>query len=138
MSFREKNAWICLLTMAVVYGWYFCTALPVLAAGGSVPARHISGAVVILALLQALPLALVALRSPQESKAPADERERLIGLKGNRAGYAVLVGGALLCCVAGVYLGTGGALLANCIFLAVVLSQLAKLLTEIIHYRAGA
>jgi hypothetical protein len=137
MSFREKTAWICVVTMAAVYGWYFCTVLPVLAAGGTSP-LNLTTPIVILAVLQIIPIAVTAAAAPREAQAPVDERERLIGLKGSRSGYVALVAGALLACIAGIHLGAGSALLANYIFLAIVVAQLAKYLTEIAHYRLGS
>lgn len=137
MSFREKTAWVCLITMTVVYGWYFCSVLPPLLAGGA-PTLHLTTPIVVLALLQIVPIAVIAAAAPRDARAPQDERDRLIELKGSRAGYAVLVSGALLACVAAMHFGTGGALLANGIFLAIVAAQLAKYLTQVIHYRRGA
>lgn len=137
MSFREKTAWICLLTMTAVYGWYFWGTLPALFAGGP-PPMNLTTSIVILAVLQIVPLALIAAAAPLEARAPRDERDQLIELKGSRAGYAVLVTGALLACVAAMHFGGGGALLANGIFLAIVAAQLAKYLVQIVHYRRGA
>jgi hypothetical protein len=136
MSFREKTAWVCLVTMAAVYGWYFAATLPALAAGGAAGLR-LSTSILVLAVLQVVPLVVIAAASPREAKAPLDERDRLIELKGSRAAYVVLVCGALLACVAAMHFSAGGALLANYIFLAIVAAQLAKYLTQIVHYRRG-
>jgi hypothetical protein len=139
MSFREKVAWICLCAMALVYAGYFAVVMPGLAFGQSQPfIGLLFGAIVALAILQIIPIVIAAALSPQEANAPEDEREKLIELKGSRAGYIVLTIGALFCCSAGIFFGTGPALLANCILMAVVLSELAKLFTQIVQYRRQA
>ena len=136
MSFREKIAWISLLTTAAVYGWYFAAALPALGDSAQATSRlHVT--VLLIAVLQAVPAILISARSPREAQAPQDERERLIALKGSRAGYVVLGIGALVSCVAGLYFGIGGVLLANAILFAFVLSQLAKYGAEILYHRRG-
>jgi hypothetical protein len=139
MSFREKVAWICFLAMAVVYAGYFWAVLPGLASGQNV---HFAGllisAIVILAVLQIIPIVFVSAVSPKDAGQPEDEREKLIELKGSRSGYVVLTLGALVCCVAGMFFGTEPALLANYVLLAVVMAELSKLLTQIVHYRRGS
>ena len=137
MSFREKLAWISLIATAAIYGWYFATELPLQAKG--TPDHSLLGAtILLLALAQAVPTAALSIHSPKEAKMPLDERERLIALKGNRAGYVVLTSGALACCVAGIHFGVDGAMLGNLILLAMVVSQIAKDAFQIAHHRLGA
>jgi len=137
MSFREKIAWVSLLATASIYGWHFLTAQPFDAAGGAEAAPLLRLAI-LLGVVQIIPLAGLAALSPHDAKAPPDERDALIALKGSRAGYAVLVAGALAACVAGVHFGVGGAVLANGILLALVVAELAKQAFQILHYRRGA
>ena len=136
MTFREKVTWISLCATALVYAAYFAKVMPGLTLGHS---GHFVGlliaAIVALAILQIIPIVIVAALAPQDASAPKDERETLIELKGSRSGYIVLTLGALFCCVAAIFFGTGPALLANGILLAVVLAELAKLFTQIVFYR---
>ncbi len=136
MSFREKLAWISLFSTAAVYGWYFAAALPTLGDSAQATARlHVS--VLLIAVLQIVLAIVISAHSPKEANAPQDERERLIALKGSRAGYVILETGALASCIAGLYFGIGGVLLANGILFAFVLSQLVKYGAEILHHRRG-
>ncbi len=136
MSFREKIAWVSLLTTGTVYGWYFLTAHP-FSAGSATEAAPLLRLAVLLTILQIVPITVMAALSPRDAKAPLDEREALIALKASRAGYAVLVAGALASCVAGAHFGIGGIVLANGILAALVSAELAKQAFQILHYRRG-
>jgi len=137
MSFREKTAWISLLTTGLIYGWYFLTAHPFDAAGAAEAAPLLRLAI-LLTIAQIASITVLATLSPRDAKAPLDEREALIALKGSRAAYAVLVAGALGSCVAGLHFGIGGMALANFILLALVAAELAKQAFQILHFRRGA
>src|SRR5580698_9875600 len=118
MSYREKTTWISLLAMGVVYGWYFWKVMPVLAAGNgdALHYAHLLGSTIgAVAILQIIPMIVVAVLSPAEANAPHDEREKLYALKGTQAAYFVLVGGALFTSVAGIFLGASAGMLANII-----------------------
>jgi hypothetical protein len=136
MSFREKLAWTSLIATAAIYGWYFATELP-LQAKGTADHSLLGVTILLLALAQAIPTVVLAIQSPREAKMPLDEREKLIVLKGNRAGYVVLTSGALVCCVAGTHFGVDGTMLGNLILLAIVVAQIAKDIFQIAHHRFG-
>lgn len=141
MSFREKISWISLVTMTGVYGWYIWRVMPPLAAAHGAAAGSTSllvGTIVVLVVLQIVLNVAAAIQSPQDARAPEDERERLIRLKGSGTGFVVLVIGAIAACVAGIYFHMESVLLGNAIFLAVVVAHIAKYLTEIVYYRRGA
>jgi hypothetical protein len=141
MAFREKLAWISVVTMTLVYGWYFWTVYP-LATAGQGSALHyaalLQGTIIAVVVLQIVLTVAVAIFSPREARTPEDEREKLITLKGTRAAYFVLVTGALLVSVYGIFFGTNGTLLGNGALFAVVAANLVKDLTQIVHYRVGA
>ena len=136
MSFREKIAWVSLFAISAIYGWYLLTAWPF---GAAIPAG--SGAlfwlVILLVVAQTIPIAVLAAFSPRDAQAPQDEREKLIALKSNRAGYAVLMAGTLAACAACLYFGIGGAAAANAVLVAVVTGELAKQFSKILYYRVG-
>ena len=140
MAFREKLAWISVATMSLVYGWYFWTILPLAGAGAGSAlhyAKLLQGTIVTVVVLQVVLTIAVAAASPREARASEDEREKLITLKGTRAAYFVLVTGALCVSVAGIFFKTNSLLLGNYALLAVVAGNLAKDLTQIVHYRVG-
>jgi len=140
MAFREKLAWISVATMALVYGWYFWTVLPLARAGAGGWFRYaklLQGTIITVVVLQVVLTIAVAIFSPREAQAAEDEREKLIALKGTRAAYFVLVTGALLVSVWGIFFGTNAVLLGNDALLAVVVANLVKDVTQIVHYRLG-
>jgi hypothetical protein len=141
MPFREKITWVSALTMALVYGWYFWTVLPLLRAGQASVLHFgllLQGTIIALVVLQVSFIVAVAALAPRDAQASEDEREKLIALKGTRAAYFVLVAGALLASVGGIFFHTGSVLLGNAILLAVVAANLVKDVTQIVHYRLGA
>ena len=71
-----------------------------------------------------------------EVEAALDERERLIELKANRFGYAILLSGAIG--VAGaIALGVPGYWTANMLVFAVALGEFARFGAQIVYYRLG-
>jgi hypothetical protein len=140
VAFREKLAWISGLTMTLVYGWYFWTVFPLARTGQGGwfhYAKLLQGTIITVVVLQIILAIAVAIFSPREAQAPEDERERFIALKGTRAAYFVLVAGALLASVSGIFLHTDTVLLGNAILLAVVAANLVKDFTQIVYYRLG-
>ena len=80
MSYREKSAWISLLSISGIYAFYFWSVLHSGARAGGV---HVSGlleTIIALAVVQTVLTIGVAISAPREAKAPRDERDRLIDL----------------------------------------------------------
>ena len=141
MSYREKTTWISLLAMAAVCGWYVWKVMPALAAGhgDALQSAHLLGSMIAtVAVLQIIPMILIAIASPSDAQAPHDEREKLYALKGTQAAYFVLVAGALFASVAGIFFGATVGMLANLMLLSVVASNVAKYLTEVAYFRFAA
>src|ERR1700741_1705398 len=97
MSFRERSAWITLVSVLLCFGVYFGA----IAVGHESTHRfgnfhlllHCVGALVLLQCA----LHFVASRlAPGEGRAPRDERERLIAWRSHSIGYQVLMVGVLL------------------------------------------
>ena len=91
MSFREKTAWISLLSMSIIYGLYFAS---VYKSGlrASFNFGGLLGTVIALVIVQVAATTAVAIFSAKEAKAPADERDKMIDLKSTRLAYGVLAG----------------------------------------------
>jgi uncharacterized membrane protein YfcA len=139
MSFREKTAWISLVSLLLVFGIYF-TAVGLAMAGHLESSQTFSWFLQLLlafVVLQVVLRVVVARRAPLDAKVPADEREQLIGLKGDRvAGYLLAVG--VFAAIFTLHLGAGRVELAHAVLLAFAVSQLAKHAAVIALHRRDA
>lgn len=138
MSFREKSAWIALLTHAVVFGAYFFLLWQ---AWDDVYARGLAigltiGAVVALIIISIVLATVAAIFSPKEANAPPDERETLIDLKAERiASYTLAVGVVVL--IGALLMNWNGVLVAVLLQAALVISELTKASAQIVYFRRG-
>lgn len=89
MSFREKTAWISILSMAGIYGYYFWSLVH---AGpqGRAQFGGLLGTIIALVVVQVVLTIVVAVFNPKDAQTPRDEREKLIELKSTRVAYAGL------------------------------------------------
>jgi hypothetical protein len=139
MSFREKSAWISLVIHVVIFGGYFWS----LADAWDHPGRGplgvglLIGAVVLLILNSIALNAAVALASPKEAAAPADERERLISLHAERIASYVLSANVVLL-IGALLLNWDAFLVANLLLAALVVSEVVRATMQIIYFRADA
>lgn len=143
MSFREKSAWITFVLLLVVFGFYFVS----LAAHFIEPSHPNPNFLVLLfVLLLAIVVmevvlhALAALRSPDDAKAPQDEREQLIALKAKRPAFFVLMGSAFLSIGIvhlSVHFHIGPWLMANGVLFALWLGELTNYGAQLYYYRRG-
>ena len=138
MSFKAKTTAVMLVTLTIVYGWYFIQLLPQIA---ETPVAVIGyqGAMfatvvlfVILFVVGMIVLAVVDRRQADDE----DERDQLIERRGDQVGgyvlaVAVLVGMGLAM-VEGAYFWIANALLAG-----LVLSELVKGIVMLSAYRRG-
>src|SRR5688572_20625440 len=96
MPFREKSAWISLLTMLGVFGTYFGAILTGrLASYGLATIHYLLLSVAAVVVLQAGLQVAARLLARADAGTPKDERERLIELKAIRAAYVVLILGVM-------------------------------------------
>jgi len=90
MPFREKRAWISLVSTFGVWTFYFATMVE-RASAGRLEAGHVPGlfaaCIVALICVQIALNVIVAARTPRDALAPADERETLIELKATRLAF---------------------------------------------------
>jgi len=140
MSFREKSAWITLVSVLACFGVYFYELI-----AGRVDGHHLGAlhslhlllfAVVALVGLQLALTAIAAATTPKGGRAPADERERLIQWRSHTLGYYVLTVLALLLFVP-IHFGHSALDMANFALLAVVISTLTVAVAQIVMYRRG-
>ena len=97
MSFREKSAWISLLSMSGIYGIYFWSVMHSGSQGGGFRFGGLLGTIIALVVVQVVLTVAVAVFKPSEAKAPRDERDKLIELRAMRVAYAGLADGHSAC-----------------------------------------
>lgn len=138
MSFREKSAWITLVTVLVCFGAYFGAILTGLVSGRSFETLHLLLAcTVALVVLQVALHAVAAITTPTDGRAPRDEREVLIQWRSHTLGYYVLVV-LVLGLFVPVHMGHTAIDLANFALLDVVVATFAVAGAQIVMFRRGA
>jgi hypothetical protein len=153
MSFREKSAWISTAATLVVWGWYFVNVFRAVAGGEPDGERLLAlfvGCVVLNVVIEVVLAIAVSALAPRQASAPADERERLIGLKATGFAYHVVVLGVLGVALAAPFLGHAAPILfpgdpladvalvaANGILFAVVAAELVRSAGQIVLFRRG-
>jgi hypothetical protein len=141
MSFREKSAWITLITLvlvSVLWTTHFPWAGPFTLAPASNPFVFdtLFLAVVSFVVIEIVAHVIVALRAPREASARADERERLIGLKATRLGayvYAILSLSSIFL----IHLGANEIGLAYFVLFSFVIAEIVNYTARIVYYRRG-
>ena len=94
MSFRERTAWITLITIMVCFGTYYGAVFTGLAPAHSWQTFHLALICIIALVVLQVGLNLIAaLLNPKEARTPRDERERLIQWRSHTVGYYVLMFG---------------------------------------------
>ncbi len=137
MSFREKSAWITLLTVLVCFGVYFGAVVGGLTPPGLHAVHLLLGCVIVLVVLQIALHIIAAATSPNDARAPADERERLIQMRSHTIGYYVLVVLILSLGIPG-HLGHSVPEMLNFALLDLVIATLAVSAAQIVMFRRGS
>jgi O-antigen/teichoic acid export membrane protein len=136
MAFREKSAWITLITTLIVYGGYFALTVPRLLAGrfgGFEFVGWLSAAIAVIVFLQVGLNIIAAVTDPQGARQPRDEREQLIALRANRAGFYTLEVGGFFAIVT-LFWWNDAAVIANGVFFAIVLAEAVRAGFQIVDY----
>jgi hypothetical protein len=137
MSFREKIAVLTLIANVLIYGMYFGnTAKAALAGEAVLSAGHMISTIVLLIVVMIVGTIIVSSTAPKDADAPADERDRLISMRGDQiAGYVVSAGagGSLVLALAGLSVFW----IANLVLLALVAGEIVKSVACLIGYRQG-
>lgn len=139
MSFREKTAWITLLAIvAVSLMYWFHVPDPFVSSSGPRVLHAMGASLVAYLLIELTGWLVLRWRYPRDAREPRDERERLIDLRALRVAYHVFLTAAM----GGVFVtlhlvGAGPVAVGMVVFMAFVLSQLAKHAARILLYRRG-
>jgi hypothetical protein len=141
MSFREKSAWITLVTlvlMSVLWSMHLPWGRPFTLAPESNPIVFHALVLATISFIVIVIVAhvVVAIRAPREASAPADERERLIGLKATRV--AAYVYAALsLSSVFLIHLGANQIGVAYFVLISFVIAEIVACVARIVYHRRG-
>jgi hypothetical protein len=138
MSFREKTAWITLLTL--IFASLLFILHPPLQLTLAPEPSHFSFLVLLLSIatfviIEIVAIVVVALWSPRDAKAPFDERERLIALKARSFAWYVLAVSSLGSVMITIHLGANENGLAYCVLGSFVASLMANYAARIFYYR---
>lgn len=140
MPFREKSAWITLVTTVIVYGAYFALVVPRIVAGtlgGLEFVGWLSAAIFAIVVLQAGLTIIAAVTDPRGAREPRDEREEMIALRANRAGFYTLEVGGFFAIVS-LFWWNSAAVMANGVFFAIVLAEGVRAAFQIFDYHRCA
>jgi hypothetical protein len=136
MSFREKSAWITLITVLVVFGVYFSALLT-----GHVRGFHSLFLLLVcgigLLVLQVGLNLIAVLTTPRDGRAPKDERETLIQCRSHTLGYYVLMV-LVLALFVPVHFGHSALDMANFALFAVVVATVSVAVAQIVMFRRGS
>jgi hypothetical protein len=138
MSFREKTAWISMLSMLAIYGFYFGS---VVRAGphqpGSIHSGGLLETIVALAIVQTVLIIAVAIFKPEDAKAPCDERDKLIQLRAMRVAYSGLATSVALACFFGAF-DPPIVFNTNALLFILVTAEVLRNACQIVQYRRSA
>ena len=137
MSFREKSAWISLLSMAGIYGFYFWS---VIQAGPQASGFHFGrllGTIIALVVVQVVLYIAVAIFASTDVDAPPDERDKLIELRAMRVAYAGLSTGIAFACFFGAF-NPPIVFNVNALLFILVTAEILRCACQIVQYRRGA
>jgi hypothetical protein len=140
MAFREKTAWISLVSFVAVYGAYFWSVVQTAAAGRERDfgfSSQLISTVILLIIIQIVLNAIAAVRDPKDAQAPMDERERLFDLKATDIGYTVLASGVVIAFLL-VGFGFTPFVMGNGLFFVLVFAEIVRTTAKIAYYRRSA
>jgi hypothetical protein len=137
MSFREKTAWISLVSMSGIYCFYFWSVIRHHPQNGGVRFSGLLGTVIALVVVQTTLTIAVAIFTPKEAKAPRDEREKLIELRATRVAYSGLATGIAFACFFGAF-HPPIVFNTNSLLFILVTAEILRSACQIIQYRRGA
>jgi hypothetical protein len=137
MSFREKSAWISMLSLLAIYGFYFWS---VIHAGPQPGGFHFGGlleTIIALVIVQTVLTIGVAIFKPADAKAPRDERDKLIELRAMRVAYSGLATSVALACFFGAF-DPPIVFNTNSLLFILVTAEILRSACQIVQYRRGA
>jgi hypothetical protein len=138
MSFKEKMAWLSVITTVVVWGAYFGFLLTT--------ARHLPGpaqfggllaAVIVQTGLVTMGAIVSAVLSPKDSGAASDERDKAVSRRAYGLAYPVLLS-LIVCVAASMHFGVDAKGMTYEIMASIVIAEIVHYGAQIVGYRQGA
>lgn len=140
MSFREKRAWVTLITLTVLLVLFLLHYPPpsTLTPASNLFALHVLMLMTtIFVVVEIVAHCVIVMRSPRDAKTPKDEREQLIELKSRAIAwyvYAILsIGGIFVT----IHLGANVIGLGFVVLMAFVIAEIVNYALRIYYYRRG-
>lgn len=138
MSFREKSAWITLVSVVACFGVYYGAVFGGLIERHSMTALHLGlGCVLVLILLQGGLTLLAARTTPKDGMGPRDEREKMIQARSHTIGYYTLMVATALLFIPTHTNGVTMIDIVNFAFLGIVVSAIVVAIAQITMFRRG-
>lgn len=139
MSFREKSAWITLISVLLTFGAFYGALGIGLIDPVSMHAFHFGlASILVLIILQVALNVIAALMNPKDARTPRDEREKMIQARSHTFGYyAMMIGMLVVVLLTHVH----GANFMTTVYVGVltmVVAALAVAIAQIIMFRRGA
>ena len=139
MPFKEKIAWISVVTTILVWGTYFAVVVIGIAHGQPMGREHMIGflgATVIQVGLVIVASIVTAARAPRAACAGSDERATAIARGSYAAAYPVLLS-LVVCVAASMHFGATPRDMAYEIMAAIVIAEIVHYGAQIVGYRSG-
>jgi hypothetical protein len=137
MSFREKTAWIGIISLLGLIAWYFWPFVHTGQHGSGISFLRLAIAAAVIMIMQTVVGRVVAAFTPKGEKAPPDEREKTIETKSKRFAYAFLAWAVRCACFFGVFNPTI-VFNPNTLLFFLLISEVFGLGYQIVHLRRGA
>lgn len=131
MSFREKSCWVMATVMLLSALFYARSALPY---PGAPVLETVVPYILLVVVMSVIAQAAIAIRAPNDAKAPKDERERLVADKAGHWAGLVMATGVILAGWAYIIEPVGNMLFHHAM-LALIVAQLAHYAFQIMFLR---
>jgi hypothetical protein len=139
MSFREKSAWITLISVLLCFGIYYGAVFTGVIPRHSMMMLHLGLAcIVALIVLQVGLTIIAALTTPKDGRGPRDEREKMIQARSHTFGYYTLMVATALLFIPTHTRGVSMIDVINFALLGIVVSTLVVAIAQIVMFRRGS
>jgi len=137
MPFKEKIAWISVVTTILVWGSYFAAVIRMAMTGGTpIYTPGFTAALIVQAILMVIATTVTAVLAPKDASAASDERDKEISRRSYAIAYPVLLG-LIVCVAASVHFGASAWGLVNGMMAAIVIAEIVHYGAQIAGYRQG-
>jgi hypothetical protein len=137
MPFREKTAWISLISMSGICGVYFWSVIHAGPKAGGFHFASLLVTIIALVVVQVVLTVAAAIVTPKEANMPRDEREKLIELKATQTAYSGLAAGVACACIFSAF-DPPLVFNTNALLFVLVTAEVLRSSCQIIQYRRSA